>query len=85
MTYVPGLTHRCAAVPCDGCVHARACAGNSLACDAFNRYLDGRTWNKATRTPTMEATRRIAAADRKEIRQGARDEARARRKQLAAV
>jgi hypothetical protein len=72
-------------LPCDGCVHAHACAGNALACDAFNLYLDGCTWNTAMRTPTLKATRRIAAADRKEIRQGALDEARARRKQLAAV
>jgi hypothetical protein len=56
-----------------------------MACDAFNRYLDGCTWNTAMRTPTLKATRCIAAADRKDVRQGARDEARARRKQLTAV
>jgi hypothetical protein len=62
--------------PCDGCVHAKVCAGDAMACDAYVRFINGHVWKTATRKPTVKATRLVAAADRKQARQDARDEAR---------
>jgi hypothetical protein len=62
--------------PCDGCVHAKVCRWQELSCDAYYRFINGRDWKKATRQPTVKATRLAAAADRKEIRQDAREDAR---------
>jgi hypothetical protein len=72
---VPGLLTRRAA-PCDDCVHAKTCAGAALACNAYIRFIDGRDWTMTLRIPTPKATRLVAAADREQKRQDAREERR---------
>lgn len=66
--------------PCDGCLHAKVCAGDSLACDAYLRFINGHVWKKTPRRPTLKATRLVAAADRRQTRQDAREEARLERR-----
>ena len=65
--------------PCDGCVHAKMCAGAALACNAYIRFIDGRDWRMTLRIPTAKATRVVAAAEREQKRLDAREEARLKR------
>ena len=66
--------------PCDGCVHAKRCAGAALACNAYIRFIDGGDWTMTLRIPTPKATRLVAAADRKQAREDAREERRLERR-----